>query len=375
VQKKAERTKKLIDFIYKNDQSISFDLFKKTANDTFLTLQKCWQSRNYDEMKPLMMTDLYQEHLQQINSMKRNHEINVMEGLKVDFVEIVRIRYYDKKEKREFTALIQASMKDWYMDDRSNEFIRGDDEPAAFQEFWTFQYDGKNWILRQIEQTKESDALTERNFVEMFTPEQMRQIYGEAESKDSGPVGPWVETDIKTRDDRIHRHLNFLIQTDKIWDENEMKEIVRNIFIAYHVAREAGELGNIKNFLSAGVFESLQETVDMWKSKGDSIEFRNLCVRRVDIVLLRNFSDNTKDEFTARITAHAQKVIKQNGNIVKQDEYVTPFEQYWTFGRKDNKWLLKEILPPAVSLSGKSNIDEDASKEQMEWYYTKDRAV
>jgi hypothetical protein len=95
----------------------------------------------------------------------------------------------------------------------------------------------------------------------------------------------------------------------------------------------------------------------------------------VDIVLIRNFSDNTKDEFTVRITAHAQKVIKLGGALLSQDEYVTPFEQYWTFGRKDNKWLLKEILPSAVSLSGKTNIDEDASKEQVEWYYTKDRAL
>jgi len=375
VQKKSEKTRKLIDFISKNDQTISHDVFKKTANDTFLKLQECWQTRYYEPMKSLMVRDLYQEHLQQINSMVRNHEINIMEGLKIDFVEIVMIRYYEKNEKREFTALIQARMKDYYIDDRTKEFIRGDDEAVKFQEFWTFQYDGKNWILRQIEQTKESDALTENNFVEMFTPEQMRQIYGEAESKTLGPVGPWVETDIKTRDDRIHKHLNFLIQTDKIWDENEMKETVRNIFIAYHVARESGELGNMKNFLLTGVFESLQKTVDIWKSKGNSIEFRNLCVRRVDIVLIRNFSDNTKDEFTARVTAHAQKVIKQSGNIIKQDEYVIPFEQYWVFGRKDNKWLLKEILPPSVSVSGKSNIDEDASKEQMEWYYTKDRAI
>ena len=31
---------------------------------------------------------------------------------------------------------------------------------------------------------------------------------------------------------------------------------------------------------------------------------------------------------------------------MKAQEYVTPFEEYWTFGRLDGQWKLKEVLPP-----------------------------
>jgi predicted lipid-binding transport protein (Tim44 family) len=194
-----------------------------------------------------------------------------MEGLNIEFAEIVRIRYYEKKEKREFTALIQARMRDYYIYDKTREFIRGDDEAATFQEFWTFQYDGKNWILRQIEQTKESDALTERNFVEMFTDEQLHQVYGESVTKDTGPAGPWVDKDIQTKDDRIHRHLNFLVQTDKIWDEDEMKETARNIFISLYVARELGDTENIRYFLLPELLNSLRVEIDARKITGKTI--------------------------------------------------------------------------------------------------------
>ncbi|MFH1232155.1 MAG: TIM44-like domain-containing protein [Planctomycetota bacterium] len=375
IRKKSEKTYKLLTFLSTQDQTILPDLLKKIARDTFEKLQQCWQSREYEPMMPLMMTDLYKEHLRQIESMKRNHEINMIAGLTIDFMEIVNIRYYEKKDKREFTAIIQAKARDYYIDDKTGDFIRGDDTPATFQEFWTFQYDGANWLLRQIEQTKESDILSERNFVEMFTDEQLRQVYGESVSKDTGPIGPALDEGIKIRDDKIHRHLNFLIQTDKIWDENKMKETARNTFINIYLARESGSVEKVQPLLFPEVINSLQNEIDQRKNKGEVIEFRNLCVRKADIVLVRNFTENTKDEFTVRITAHAQRVFKRNNSLISQDTYVSPFEQYWTFGRKDNQWLLKEILPSANVLKYKVDVDEDVSKEQMEWYHTKDRAL
>lgn len=375
IQPKTGKTNKLLAFLSKQDPTLSSDLLKKISRDAFEKLQQCWQARAYEPMMPLMMTDLYKEHLRQIESMKRNHEINMIAGLTIDFVEIVNIRYYEKKDKREFTALIQAKSRDYYIDDQTNDFIRGDSTPATFQEFWTFQSDGTNWLVRQIEQTKESDVLSERNFVEMFTDEQLRQIYRESVSKDTGPIGPALDEEIKIRDDKIHRHLNFLVQTDKIWDENEMKETSRDTFINLYLTRESSSIEKIQSLLFPEIINSLQGEIDQRKNRGEVIEFRNLCVRKVDIVLIRNFTDNTKDEFTVRITAHAQKVFKRNNLLISQDTYVSPFEQYWTFGRKDNQWLLKEILPSANVLKYKPDIDEDVSKEQMEWYHSKDRAL
>jgi hypothetical protein len=55
---------------------------------------------------------------------------------------------------------------------------------------------------------------------------------------------------------------------------------------------------------------------------------------------------------------------------------VIPFEEYWTFGRLDNKWKLKEVLPKARGRQAidTENVDEDTSPAQLQWYYQQTRA-
>ncbi len=89
-------------------------------------------------MKPLMMPDLFNQHTAQLSGMVANHEINRIENLKVEYIDLVNVRYTEKPDQREFTALITASARDYYVDDRSGKFLRGDKAPARFQEFWTF---------------------------------------------------------------------------------------------------------------------------------------------------------------------------------------------------------------------------------------------
>ena len=65
--------------------------------------------------------------------------------LNVEHVEIVNVRYPQKPAHREFTALFTASASDYYVDDRTGDFLRGDPAPAEFQEFWTFHRQGDSW--------------------------------------------------------------------------------------------------------------------------------------------------------------------------------------------------------------------------------------
>ena len=83
-----------------------------------MKLQECWQAREYGPMQPLLMPDLYAQHCAQLNGLRRNHEINMIDDLKVERVDIVNVRYTHKENQREFTALITASARDYYVDDR-----------------------------------------------------------------------------------------------------------------------------------------------------------------------------------------------------------------------------------------------------------------
>lgn len=377
VASKSEKTRKLLEFLARQDQAVAPEALKKQAETTFLKLQQCWQARDYGPMVSLMMPDLYDQHRRQIDGMVRNHEINIIENVRVDRLDIVNIRYTFKEEQREFTALITATARDYYVDDRSRQLIRGDKTAAQFQEFWTFQRLNKNWLLREIEQTRESDVLKEENFFEQFTDVGVNQIYGETAGK-AGPAGPWLEKQVETKESRIERLLNFLVQTDKLWNRQAMLETSRRVFLQMMLAWETGDPAAAPaDDMFPDLAGHLRDDIAQNKAQGVAIEYRNLCVRKAELVLVRNFTDNSKDEFIVRIRAHAQKCMRRQGEVVRQDEDVMPYTMFLTFGRLDNRWKLKEILLPADAekLVGQENIDQDSNAQQLQWYYQHKRAV
>ena len=165
VAKKSGKTLKLLEFLSQQDPTMAPEALRKQAEATFLKLQQCWTARNYEPMRPLLMPDLFQNHSLQIAEMVRNHEINVIDDLRVDRIDLVNVRYTFKEEQREFTALITATACDYYLDDRTRQRLRGDTGPVQFQEFWTFQFHNKTWLLREVEQTRESRSAEGRELL------------------------------------------------------------------------------------------------------------------------------------------------------------------------------------------------------------------
>ncbi len=376
ISRKASKTEKLLKFLSAQDPAVAQDKLREIVTSTFLKLQECWGNRKYDPMQPLLMASLYEEHVAQLRGMEKDHEINKIENVKVDSVDIVNVRYTEKPNQREFTALISASARDYYVDEQTGNFLRGDKSAAKFQEFWTFHLMDGKWLLREVEQSGESDYLKDENFVEMLTDQTIKGVYGEEAGK-SGEAGPWIEKGVEKKATRIERLLNFLAKTDKLWDRTAMLERARHIFLEVHLAREGGDPKQVPSEdLYPEVSRSLADQLHQWQAEGMSVEYRNLCARKVELILVRNFQENEKDEFTVRISAHAQRIVNKSGTTVSRDQDVTPFEDFWTFGRLDGKWKLKEVLPAAEGKKrvGEENLDQDSSTGQLDWYYKQTRS-
>ena len=376
IDRKARKTRRLIAFIERTDPAFSESALNGLAGATFTKLQECWQARHYSPMQPLLMADLYVQHLAQIDGMIRNHEINRLDGVEIECIDIVHVNYTNAPPQRTFTALFTASAKDFYVDDRTNAWLRGDRTKARFQEFWTFQFHDGQWRLREIEQTAESDALKDENVFEPFTDDNLRKLYAE-EAGQAGPVGPALAGGEEIKATRIERMLNFLARTDKLWDRQGILDRARQVFVGVYMAREKGDADAIA---AADLFpesgEALRRQIADQKARGVSFEYRNFCVRKVELILVQNFIDNRRDEFTVRITAHAQRVVRRDGRVLSEQPDVTAFEEYWTFGRLDNRWKLRDIEPPSRGRSklARENKDEDSTPEQMAWYYKHSRA-
>ena len=377
IEGRARRTRKVLEFLARQEPSADPAALEARAREVFLKLQECWQAREYGTMEGLMVPFLFKEHCRQLAGMRANHEINVLEGLMVENVDPVHVSWTDDPYRREFTALVTARARDWYKDDRSGKFLRGDKEPATFQEFWTFQYRDSGWLLLEIEQTKESDRLRKEDFVESFTDLQMEQVMG-GPIGETGPAGPSRGMEAERKAGKIERLLNFLVRTDRLWDRQGMLATARQGFTDLFLSTEAGGLSaeaSARMFPDAA--KDFRNALERQRGQGLAVEYRNFCVRKTDLALVRNFTDNSKDEYLARVYAHAQRIVKRRGEVVHKDEDVVPFDEYLTFGRLDGQWKLKEVMPPAggAGAVAQENLDEDSSLLQLRWYYTKKRAL
>jgi len=343
IQAKAGQTLRLMQHLAARDPSLDPAPLEQFVRSTFIQLQKCWDARDYEPMRPLLMPDLFRSHAAQLAAMIRQHEINHIQGLEVLNVDFVQLRYTAQPERREFTALITAAAQDYYTDDRSGLFVRGDREKRAFQEFWVFHYLGGRWLLREIDQSRESDALRQNNFVEGMTDAQVVQI--------GGPGGPQVDAPssdptVTDRTSRVDALLQDLVRRDPMWDRSTMTSRVREVFLDLLLTEEAGDLSHVNpGDIMPATLTQLQASIHARISEGKAVEYRNLCVRKVDLVVVRPLPDRNNCEFMARVSAHAQTTVTQGQKVLQHDDYEKPFLKYLVFGSDNGQWKLKTILP------------------------------
>ncbi len=191
-------------------------------------------------------------------------------------------------------------------------------------------------------------------------------------------TAPALPDDVLAKERKITRLLNFLVQTDKIWNHAAMLATARRVYLNVLLAFQDGRPEQLAGLdATADMAAHLREVLAANQRNGLRVEQRNLCVRKVEIVHVNNRDDRALDTFTARISSHAQTFITRGATELRHDEYVQPTVEFWTFGRDDARWVLQEIQPTAAGEAAiaRENIDEGSSAQMLEWYYSKPRAT
>jgi len=106
------------------------------------------------------------------------------------------------------------------------------------------------------------------------------------------------------------------------------------------------------------------------------VEYRNLCVRKVELVHVNNQDDRKLDEFTALVSAHAQVIVMRAGRV----EYAIPTCARCrttgpSAGRIPAGFCGRSCAGDGVNVLRKENVDEGSSPEMLEWFYSKPRAT
>ena len=163
----------------------------------------------------------------------------------------------------------------------------------------------------------------EENYDANATPLMMKQIYEKAErsSKKNFSLKPIREQEneigvdigsIKSKGDKIHKLLNFLAETDKIWNEQQMIEQTRECFVLVNTSLESLDTSSIKDKITTTYYQEIQERINEFVKNKQSFQIRNLTARDAEIVLVRNFHDKTKDEFISWVSGQGQRLIIDN---------------------------------------------------------------
>ncbi len=239
IDEKAERAHRLLNYLHMLWKEWDERKLVQLTRSYFTQLQTAWQDRDYREVEGLMMPDIYTEHTEELEQMIKQKERNELRNLGIEDVKIIIIRNHADKKKNEFVAWISAhaqdvilrdnSVPDWYAaahgiektpqgkikavgsgkagnivagrisitvnkktvvqeefeqgDENSfgeEKVIRGDDDVYPFEEYWTFLWDAKEskWKIKEITQIRQgSKILSDDNFDELSTPEQMKWYY------------------------------------------------------------------------------------------------------------------------------------------------------------------------------------------------------
>jgi predicted lipid-binding transport protein (Tim44 family) len=118
------------------DRNFSLDAFRARAKQAFLTLQDAWCKQNLDAGRAFLSPGAYFAWSSQLEALAAEGRHNVMEGLGVRGIEIIRVvhgRVFD-----DLTVRVSAVAADFEVD-KDNKILFGDRTVQPFSEDWTFQ--------------------------------------------------------------------------------------------------------------------------------------------------------------------------------------------------------------------------------------------
>jgi hypothetical protein len=168
---KAERTRRLMEFLARRDRLFDPTALRSWAEKSFLRVQECWQGR----LRPLgglLLPALRAAHESQMAALRATGLRNVLRDLRVVRLEFVHLDCPADPDQQEVTALITFRAASSYVDARTGAFRQGSQVPNSFQELWVFSRKDDTWHLAWIERSHVSNRLARPNHVEELTEEQ-----------------------------------------------------------------------------------------------------------------------------------------------------------------------------------------------------------
>ncbi len=365
---RAEKTRAIMQSLTADNPEFDPGNLETFVRKAFNRVEKAWQDRDYNGLGDIMMPALLSAHEAKVQAMRQRGEINVMENLSLLRVDFVHVRCTREKEGRTFTALVTASACDYMVDESS--YSRGPSgrEPEPFQEFWTFYRLYGNWALARIDQPSEMDFLNAPNLPETpagAAPSPAQPFAAAGAAAPFAAAAPFTAA-------AAYAPAPPKAPAALKWDRQKMEIAATLAFESVYGAWGRNDAALLSaDFVSGEALAKLRKLLEARKGEGLSFEFKDLFTRRAEVVLTTPAEKNDLrlDEFTARITATSIRTMFRNGKPLHRDAAPQPFTEYWVFGRQNEDWKLRDILPRMDQEAADTAQDGAPSPVQIEWYW------
>jgi hypothetical protein len=117
----------------------------------FLKMQQAWMNRNLDDMKSEISDGLYEKYKVQLDAMKANFEMNMLDGISINTVKIIGIEDYKDDERDKYAALVEGRMTDYTINEYVGKVSKNTNiEEEPFADIYYFIRRGDVWILDEI---------------------------------------------------------------------------------------------------------------------------------------------------------------------------------------------------------------------------------
>lgn len=129
----TNNTKQVADMIRQNDPNFSEEEFLMWTKDLFVKLQTAWTARDFEAIRTFETTDLFEQHSTQLKEYIKNNKINVVERVSVNYAALTD--YQTDGAKETITLRLNAKMKDYIINDKTQELLEGNKE-----KYWEMSY-------------------------------------------------------------------------------------------------------------------------------------------------------------------------------------------------------------------------------------------
>lgn len=367
VGERAAQSRAILSELSKHDDSWDGARLKSLAKTSFARLFTSISNQTPDPLRKLLRDDLLKRYERMIISGRETGVRQACEHLAVESVEIVLVRAYHAHDQDEFTAWVRARASRYRLEDGQKP-TRSEKEVKPFEHFLSFQRTGDSWMLCRVEEAHRASHLLRTDNVAETLPEGWQK---KAEEQLLLSPSEGTRQKIAMRAGRASAMLARLSESEAHWEMGALISLVKETYADYYACLSGRDFSKMARVLSPQFYEFAKSMCLEMKRTGIQIDARQLSVRDVDIVLVKNRQGGSNDEFTAHVFAHAQVVqLNPKGQVIGGDSAIRQFEEYLTFIHHDG-WILEEMVLPGRGneILSESDVDEGSLPPWANWYY------